>query len=423
MSIPSNFKRAIITIGAMVAMVASGVGFGLAPASAVTVGQLEGSNFVLASPSCGTVKVSFDYVGGPDSWTIDRNPAEEGLQVASGSVSTSTGTVRDIVITGQPAGSNEYALYGSRGGMPAAPRVSVMVKACPIDPPPVDCQTGTTGLSGTSAVVNDTVVYTASLPKKACQDMTVANGDTYQVANTYDGTGKFDVSSVPQHFIPETRVDLVIKKGYKTVTEVRKLPVSCWWVQTDAYTGNKVDIVGPGGHNGQFLGGGLFKLSNQKCNITPVPSPEVMPAAPTSVDKCGISQDSYTVPSTTHVVYLVDDKVVVAGTYQATGTVKISARAERVEAGFTLKGVSSWTFVFSDKACAKPPVVVPPTTSPVVAPVTPTTVAPVIGPKVVTDYVASDSSSNSWIWLMVAGLGLLVMGFVLPRRKAQPSKL
>ena len=58
---------------------------------------------------------------------------------------------------------------------------------------------------------------------------------------------------------------------------------------------------------------------------TPFP---VSPAAVTFIDKVGTKDDTYTVPATTGVEYLVDGQVVAAGTYPGTWVVIVSARAK-----------------------------------------------------------------------------------------------
>lgn len=190
MSLPKRYKQAVLAFVAGIGMVASGVGFGLAPASAVTPGQLEATNFVVTSPRCGEVQFSWDYVGGPDGWFIDRDAVNNGPTVATGSVATATGTVTGIVVTGQPAGDNEYALYGSRGGLPAATRVIVTVAACPTDDgttvtPLAATSVDTCGINGDTYTVpsKDGVVYKVDGVIKA--------------AGTYQATGAVTVTAHP----------------------------------------------------------------------------------------------------------------------------------------------------------------------------------------------------------------------------------
>lgn len=80
----------------------------------------------------------------------------------------------------------------------------------------------------------------------------------------------------------------------------------------------------------------------------------VAPSAPFKIDICGTANDSYTIPATTGVTYLVDGTATVAGTYSGTGTVVITAVAN---VGYALRGTTSWTFTFKTTAC---PIVVTP---------------------------------------------------------------
>ncbi|MDR6638306.1 hypothetical protein J2Y68_001950 [Paenarthrobacter nitroguajacolicus] len=71
----------------------------------------------------------------------------------------------------------------------------------------------------------------------------------------------------------------------------------------------------------------------------------VTPAAVVFTDKDGTKDDSYTVPATAGVEYLVGGKVVAAGTYPGSGTVTVTARAVTdyvLAAGAT----ASWTGTF-----------------------------------------------------------------------------
>ncbi len=92
-----------------------------------------------------------------------------------------------------------------------------------------------------------------------------------------------------------------------------------------------------------------------EAGLPPVVATPVTPTAPTSVDKCGTKDDTYTVPSTNGVDYLVGNEVVAAGTHPGTGSVTVVAKAK---SGFMLNGTSTWTFGFTNVACEQPPVVV-----------------------------------------------------------------
>ena len=72
---------------------------------------------------------------------------------------------------------------------------------------------------------------------------------------------------------------------------------------------------------------------------------EVVPAAVVFTDRDGTAQDTYTIPATTGVDYLVEGKTVAAGTYPGAGTVSVVARAQP---DYVLKAgsISSWSATF-----------------------------------------------------------------------------
>ncbi|MEP7205225.1 MAG: hypothetical protein ABI716_03470 [Candidatus Saccharibacteria bacterium] len=147
MSFP-KFRIGALAITAGVFMSLSG----LMPAMATTgtVHQLEATNFVVSQGNCDnhglrSLAFGFNATGGPDSWVINRDPLNDGPTVASGAIATSTKRVTGT-ITGQPAGTFEYALYGSRGGQPAATATVVIG----------DCTTGT---------ANETIIVTWLMPE------------------------------------------------------------------------------------------------------------------------------------------------------------------------------------------------------------------------------------------------------------------
>ena len=75
------------------------------------------------------------------------------------------------------------------------------------------------------------------------------------------------------------------------------------------------------------------------------PTP-VTPAEVTFADAAGSASDSYTVPATEGVEYLVGDQAVAAGTYPGSGSVTVTARALD---GFVLAdgATAEWSFTFS----------------------------------------------------------------------------
>jgi len=78
-----------------------------------------------------------------------------------------------------------------------------------------------------------------------------------------------------------------------------------------------------------------------------VPAAEpVTPAAVTFTDEPGTARDSYTVPATPGVEYVVDGRVVAAGTYPGVGTVTVTARASG-EAPIAEGATVEWSHTFS----------------------------------------------------------------------------
>ncbi|MEV8147999.1 S-layer homology domain-containing protein, partial [Arthrobacter sp. NPDC080073] len=86
---------------------------------------------------------------------------------------------------------------------------------------------------------------------------------------------------------------------------------------------------------------------------------QVTPAAVTFTDKDGTKDDTYTVPATTGVDYLLGGTVVAAGTYPGTGTVAITARAQ-TDYVLAAGAPASWTSTFKAGSAAY----IPPAVSP-----------------------------------------------------------
>src|SRR5690625_6562724 len=86
---------------------------------------------------------------------------------------------------------------------------------------------------------------------------------------------------------------------------------------------------------------------------------EVTPAAVTSADQSGAVSDTFTVPGTEGVEYLVDGEVVEAGTYPGSGEVTVTARALE---GFVFaeSATTDWTHTFSTEGEEPEPVEVTP---------------------------------------------------------------
>lgn len=117
------------------------------------------------------------------------------------------------------------------------------------------------------------------------------------------------------------------------------------------------------------------KAVDAKCDDEAA-KPKIMPAAPTMADICGTKDDTFTIPRTPGVAYLVNGTRSDPGTFSGAGTVVITAVLATTKTGKTVKavliGTTSWTFVFTNAPCGTPLVKVKPP-----AP----TVTPVCGPN------------------------------------------
>ncbi|QQS20036.1 hypothetical protein IPL85_01080 [Candidatus Saccharibacteria bacterium] len=76
-------------------------------------------------------------------------------------------------------------------------------------------------------------------------------------------------------------------------------------------------------------------------------------------DKCGLSNDTYTIPSVLGVKYLVNNNVVSAGTRSTNGATSVTITAQAMP-GYVLNGQSSWTLTFTNLSCVKEVQVTPP---------------------------------------------------------------
>ncbi|MDD9204900.1 hypothetical protein PU560_00305, partial [Georgenia sp. 10Sc9-8] len=71
-------------------------------------------------------------------------------------------------------------------------------------------------------------------------------------------------------------------------------------------------------------------------------------------DQDGTDEDTYTVPTTEGVEYLIDGDVVEAGTYPGTGTVTVTARALEGYV-FSDDTTTEWTLEFTDEGTEPQP--------------------------------------------------------------------
>jgi predicted alpha-1,2-mannosidase len=81
----------------------------------------------------------------------------------------------------------------------------------------------------------------------------------------------------------------------------------------------------------------------------------VTPEAVTFDDQPGVDKDSYKVPTTEGVEYLVGDEVTAAGTYPGAGTVTVTARAAG-DAPIAEGATTTWTYTFATTGGEVPPV-------------------------------------------------------------------
>lgn len=202
-------SSAVRLLGTLLGAILLTVGY--APVAQAAVGVLQATNFVVTQEDCvdgqRSISFSFDYTDGPDGWFIERNPLDEGAPVSSGSVSQATGSVSGSA-GNQPAGTHEYALYGSRGGQPIATSIVSLEGCVPTPggetPPPTSAQpTVTTQVNGNAVTVtvtntddgtDDLVSYDVTLRNKGASTGEVADGSSGSVtltnvpAGTYTGT-------------------------------------------------------------------------------------------------------------------------------------------------------------------------------------------------------------------------------------------
>src|SRR5690625_1868313 len=134
------------------------------------------------------------------------------------------------------------------------------------------------------------------------------------------------------------------------------------WV---AYDG-EVEVSEPGSHTVTFratdAAGNVSEVEEMTFAVAGDEAPEpveVTPADVTFDDQPGTDSDTFTVPETEGVEYLVDGEVVEAGTYPGSGEVTVTARALE---GFVLAegATTEWTHTFSTEGGEPEPVEVTP---------------------------------------------------------------
>lgn len=301
-----------------------------------------------------------------------------------------------------------------------------------------DCQSSLKGLTGSVKVGNAQVTYTASLPKAACEDVTVY-GDTYTMPDSYDGSGNFNSSASPQQYIPAARATLVIPAGQTSVTVTKELGDTCGWIQADVYKGPQQDTVTyPKGSNGYIAG----KILNMGDCPSSTPTPTPMPDASAVITtQCGATSGSVTftikntgnVPAVLGVNFTFGDQ---RGGIQSPDLVQPGDSYTETDSGFPFGtysyevlvtpntsetdsiSVGAGTFVVAKCATSTP---TPTPTTPATS--TPTPVGPSQGNGVAGFAPASSGSSGSGLTLLFAAIAAigLISSFMLLRRPTTGS--
>jgi len=93
----------------------------------------------------------------------------------------------------------------------------------------------------------------------------------------------------------------------------------------------------------------------------------VTATAPSQDDECALEDDTYTIPSTTGVEYLVGGTVKAAGTYSTDDALSVTITAQAA-AGYSLTGTVNWTLTFTNDECEEDKVDICHATSAVVNP-------------------------------------------------------
>lgn len=80
---------------------------------------------------------------------------------------------------------------------------------------------------------------------------------------------------------------------------------------------------------------------------------KVTPSTPTTVDECGVEDDTYTIPSQEGVYYKVNGTPTAAGTYSTIGAASVTVKAYAMD-HYELDGQREWTLTFDTTDCEIP---------------------------------------------------------------------
>lgn len=116
-----------------------------------------------------------------------------------------------------------------------------------------------------------------------CADVTVELS-SYSLPSTYDGSGVFDDSAVPQRLFANTEV--VLKQGAtSSQTLTVNVPNACTDYQLDAYYGPEIITVSYGGQGAQLIYGKIYPHTATDCSTPTTPgrgAGDVTPSATTA---------------------------------------------------------------------------------------------------------------------------------------------
>lgn len=200
--------------------------------------------------------------------------------------------------------------------------------------------TGTKSWNFTFSSVPCDIIVTPAAPTKS--DVCARNNDTFTIPTTTGVTYFVNGWPVPagtyKAYLPALIV-AVAHPGYDIDSNAQQ-----FWLFT--YTNVKCAQPCHQLATMKFIGNQHWD-GQEPC--VPV---SVAPAAPSSADLCGTANDTYTIPTSTGVIYKVNGTITPAGTYPATVPVTITAEATT---GYVLgQGTASWTYDFTDTTCPAP---------------------------------------------------------------------
>ena len=394
MSLPMNPKQVVLAFVAVLAMMASVVGVGLASASAATAPPAGKGHVVITFACDGKIGLSiqgFNDVEGSDpiSFVLTDNTTNQvvaqvtdvpyGTYRTSG-ISLDFGEAYDITATG-PGGYSER-FHGT---------FSCAFETVTATPPvftdaPGDADTYTVPSKvGVEYSVDGVVTAAGTYPAAVVNadgtwpgtevTVTAAAEPGYVLEGTSTWTHDFTPSGIwTAHFVVTQPSCETMKLSFDYLSgpgEWEVLRMNLPYASGSDYvqiasgsvsnvTGHVSDIVVTGQPAGTY-DVAILPLGEQKIDehakvtidACDTPPTSVTPTAPTFTDKAGTADDTYTVPSKVGVEYSVGDVVKPAGTYPGMGTVTVTAGAKP---GYVIEGTATWTYTFTSPPATSNPI-------------------------------------------------------------------